>query len=82
MIAGREPGTTCGITYRVEHGEPPVEGDLLVTRAGSSYRIDAARPIAGNPRRLRLRCTRLERHAVALGEPGVFSLAWDGRRRA
>lgn len=51
-----------------------VEGDFLRTAAGSCYRIDVIRG-------RRLVCTRLERDAVHVGEPGVWSWAWGLRRR-
>lgn len=78
-----EPGTTCGVgpyTWFGAPGEqPPEEGDFLLTRTGTSYRIDSARTIGGDAHRFMFRCTRLEKNAVQLGQPGVHSLAWNPR---
>lgn len=60
-------------------GPLPVEGDFLLTRAGSCYRID--RVVEGRVKPVsRLECTRLEKNAVAEGEPGVFMWGWWPRR--
>lgn len=79
----KEPGTTCRIGpytwFGHDSGDPPGEGDFLRTTTGTCYRIDTARTIGGDSRRFMFGVTRLERDAVQLGEPGVYSLQWDGR---
>lgn len=71
-LGDRAPGTTCELRMDWWEGAQPVEGDFLRTGAGSCYRIDR---IAGRT----LHCTRLERDAVALGEPGVWRWSWSRR---
>jgi hypothetical protein len=84
-----EVGTTCKIRYRIEGGDPdadPVEGDLLRTvPGGTCYRIDTVRRLPDDARwpgarRFTLKCIRLGKDAVQLGEPGVYGLVWDSRR--
>jgi hypothetical protein len=73
-------GTTCGLSLDCSPGERPDAGDFVRTvPAGSCYRIDAARESRATPRRFYLTCTRLERDAVQLGEPGVWPLHWYRR---
>jgi hypothetical protein len=62
-------------------GSPPGAGDFLRTLTGTCYKIEEAHPIREDACRLRLRCTRLERNAVAYGEEGVYDLEWAPRRR-
>jgi hypothetical protein len=85
-----EVGTTCTVRYRITGGiEPadPVDGDLLRTvPGGTCYRIEEARRLPNDARwpgarRYVLKCVRLGKDAVQLGEPGVFPLVWDSRRR-
>lgn len=47
-------------------------GDFLRTPAGSCYKIDR---VSGKT----LYCTRLEREAVQVGEPGVHWWHWNAR---
>lgn len=76
------PGTTCRIGCDFWHGELPVEGDFLRTRAGSCYKIEEWRPSRPGSRRLgTFVCTRLEKDAVELGQEGVFEIVWANRTR-
>jgi len=80
-----EPGTTCKMSYDLgaDHvGSLPVEGDFLLSpRTGSSYLIDCVRRSPSIPGRVYLTCTRLGRHAVAEGDPGVWPIYWHPRKR-
>lgn len=69
------PGTPARIAYDLDGSTPPVEGDTLRTAAGTCYLIDEVRPSPTRDR-VYLRCTRLDRDAVAEGDPGVHPLYW------
>lgn len=84
-----EVGTTCRIRYRIPADcNQPEPGDFLRTvPRGTCYRIDEVhetppRPQCPGWRCLSLLCMRLGLDAVQLGEPGVFDLVWDSRRRS
>lgn len=75
-------GTSCRIGCDYWDGELPVEGDFLITAAGSCYRIDEWRPSRpGSRRRGTFVCTRLEKNAVEVGQEGVFEIRWANRNR-
>lgn len=82
------PGTTC--TLRVVAAGPPwpddlaeMVGDFLRTEPGSCYRIDSFRPAReGSATVGSFGCTRLDRDAVQLGDPGVWPLYWAPRTPA
>lgn len=75
-------GTLCSMSVLRGDwsGWLPVEGDFLLTAAGSCYRIEEVRPGRDRPVG-RLICTRLERNAVAEGDPGVHLWEWAKRPR-
>lgn len=80
-MSDRSPGSICTLSYDYEGPTPPEAGDFVLTRAGSSYRIDTVRRSPTRPGRVYLGVTRLERNAVAEGDPGVWMLYWYRRRR-
>jgi hypothetical protein len=81
MVTSR-PGTQCNMRVNWWDARPgeegfPVEGDFLRTAAGSCYLIDEWRPSRPGSESLgTFLCTRLERDAVAFGDPGVFEWAF------
>lgn len=76
----RLPGSVVQLTANYWDGPLPEDGDLLRTRAGSCYRVDAVRLTRpGSRSRAVLTCTKLERDAVADGDPGVWR--WTFGRR-
>lgn len=76
----RKPfGTVCRLgPYSCGDGPPPQAGEYLRTRAGSAYEVLDARPIGGDPRRLRLTCVRTDPAAVPTAAV-VHPLFWDSR---
>lgn len=63
-------------------GELPSEGDFLRTAAGSCYQIaEVRRTRPGSKALAVLRCVKLERDAVADGEPGVWRWEFSSRGR-
>lgn len=74
------PGTVCRLALDCQPEEKPEDGDFVRTvPGGSCYRIDRAWESSKTPYRFYLACTRLERDAVELGDPGVWSLHWYRR---
>jgi hypothetical protein len=77
-----EPGTTTKLYCETDDPSgtwPPAVGDLVATPAGAAYRIDEARRSPTKPERVYLQVTRLDRHACAIGDPGVWPLHWHPR---
>lgn len=74
------PGTTCTLVVNDWAGPALEPGDFLRTKTGTCYRIDDVRPTRPGSRTVaRLRCTRLIRDAVQLGESGVHPWYWSPR---
>ncbi len=76
-------GTSVKLTYTSDDLTPPwppAEGDLLASPHGACYLIEQVRPSPSIKGRVLLRCTRLDKHACAIGEPGVWP-AYGHRRR-
>jgi hypothetical protein len=69
-------GTLCTLRMYAWEGSPPVEGDLLRTRAGSCYRIEEVKPSRSPNVLYSLRVMRLGKDAVQFGQDGVRELYW------
>lgn len=72
----REPGTESTLRALWWDGPLPEAGDFLRTRAGSCYEVlDVREGTSRGTIRATIRVMRLERNAVAEGDPGVW--AWE-----
>lgn len=78
----KPPGTVCMIGPFVTSAElePVAEGQYLLTRGNSCYRVLEAHPIKGNTHRQRLKCLRTRPEDIP-ADAVVLGMVWDGRKR-
>lgn len=75
----RPVGSVVRLSATWWEGSAPVEGDILRTRTGRCYLIDAVRHISGD--RYALTCTVLGQDAAPFGE-GVHLWSWNRREKS
>lgn len=81
-MIGAALGESCGLTYDADTGDPPVEGDFIVSSGGSAYFVLTARKVRSEkwPVRYALRCARVR--ATDIPEDAkVHPLYWYRRDR-